>query len=82
VGHRDAAANARAAKFLALEDRLDNALVVFLLNLARFEQRGGHRSNDGLLFFGLQVGADRLAANKIGKLHRSSRLVEPSTGRL
>ena len=67
VRNGDSAADAGAAEFLALENRLDDALVFILLDFARFAKRLHHFSDGALFVDGLQFGEDSLATDKVRK---------------
>src|SRR4029077_10062355 len=70
VRDRHAAADAGTAQLFALHDGFDDALKLAGGDVASLEQRLDHLANDTFLVETRQFGADRLATDEVGKLHR------------
>ena len=51
------------------EDRLDDALELVGVDLARLGQRLDHFANGSFFVHARSIGADRVTTNKVGKLH-------------
>src|SRR5208282_1944852 len=58
-----------AAQFLTLQNRFDNALKFGRIDSFRVDQRLNHLPDGPFLVEGCHIRANRVAADKVGKLH-------------
>jgi hypothetical protein len=69
VGHGHAPADPSAAEVFPLHDRLHDPLEIAGGDLPRIDERLRHLADHALLGGGVDVGADRVVGDEIGKLH-------------
>ena len=69
VGHGHAPADAGAAQFFTLQNRFDNALELGRIDSLGVDQRLDHLADGPFLVERRHVRANRVAADKVGKLH-------------